>query len=218
MTEPAPLRRVRLFAGPNGSGKSTLHSLLSPRLLGLYLNGDEIEAQIRAQGMFDFSAFGPIPQAEKVLAHLTESAFLKRVGLQEQAQRLKFQAPNLLFGDVSVNSYFASVIADFLRHFLLEAGTSFTFESVMSSPDKVAFLQKAPTLGFRTYLYFVATRDPMLNISRVQNRVQLSGHEVPEAKIVARYTRSLALQTAPTFSIIRGHSRSGSRKLPTGTH
>jgi predicted ABC-type ATPase len=63
----------------------------------------------------------------------------------------------------------------------------------MSSPDKVSLLQKAQKLGFRTYLYFVATDDPVINISRVQNRVRLCGHPVPEDKIVSRYARSLDL-------------------------
>jgi predicted ABC-type ATPase len=63
----------------------------------------------------------------------------------------------------------------------------------MSSPDKVALLRKAQERGFRTYLYFVATDDPMINISRVRNRVRLGGHPVPEDKIVSRYGRSLGL-------------------------
>ena len=42
--------RLRMFAGPNGSGKSTLKSVLPRELLGVYLNPDEIESQIRQQG------------------------------------------------------------------------------------------------------------------------------------------------------------------------
>jgi predicted ABC-type ATPase len=32
-----------MFAGPNGSGKSTLNTVLPRRLLGTYLNPDELE-------------------------------------------------------------------------------------------------------------------------------------------------------------------------------
>lgn len=46
---------------------------------------------------------------------------------------------------------------------------------------------------FRTYLYYVATEDPMINILRVQRRVSLGGHSVPEDKIIARYIRPLDL-------------------------
>jgi predicted ABC-type ATPase len=75
----------------------------------------------------------------------------------------------------------------------LETRTSFTFETVMSSADKVAFLAKARAQGFRVYLYYVATEDPLINISRVRHRVKMGGHPVPEDKIVSRYARSLAL-------------------------
>jgi hypothetical protein len=44
---------MRVFAGPNGSGKSTLKSVLPPPLLGVYLNPDEIEEQIRDPGFLD---------------------------------------------------------------------------------------------------------------------------------------------------------------------
>lgn len=47
--------------------------------------------------------------------------------------------------------------------------------------------------GYRTYLYYVATDDPEINVSRVRNRVTLGGHAVPEDRIVKRYHRSLAL-------------------------
>ncbi len=47
--------------------------------------------------------------------------------------------------------------------------------------------------GQSTYLYFIATDDPAINVSRVRNRVRLGGHPVPEDKIAPRYHRSLAL-------------------------
>lgn len=34
--------RLRMFAGPNGSGKSTIKSIIPDRLLGHYLNPDDI--------------------------------------------------------------------------------------------------------------------------------------------------------------------------------
>lgn len=36
-----------MFAGPNGSGKSTLKDILSPVLLGTYINPDELEKTLR---------------------------------------------------------------------------------------------------------------------------------------------------------------------------
>ncbi len=92
-----------------------------------------------------------------------------------------------------MNSYFASVAADCIRQILLQNQTSFTIETVMSHPSKVEQLYQAQKRGFRTYLYYIATDDPAINISRVQNRVKLGGHSVPEDLIVKRYYRSLDL-------------------------
>ncbi len=97
------------------------------------------------------------------------------------------------FSGVEVNSYLASVLVDFILHKLLAAKVSFTFETVMSSPDKVAFLQKTQQAGYRTYLYFVVTQDADINVARVQYRVQTGSHAVAEDKIRARYVRSLYL-------------------------
>lgn len=66
----------------------------------------------------------------------------------------------------------------------------------MSSPEKVAFLCSAKQAGYRTYLYFVATEDPDINISRVEHRVRTGGHSVPKDKITSRYHRSLELLNA----------------------
>ncbi|MES2594744.1 MAG: zeta toxin family protein [Verrucomicrobiota bacterium] len=106
---------------------------------------------------------------------------------------MRFTDRKLDFFEVIVNAYFASVAADFLRQKLLELRVSFSFETVMSSPDKVALLKQAQALGYRTYLYYIATEDPAINVARVRARVNLGGHDVPEDKIVSRYARSLDL-------------------------
>lgn len=182
-----------MFAGPNGSGKSTLKSYLPKELLGVYLNPDEIEQAIRAQGFLDFATFGVTTTAAEALAFFHGSTFLASAGLGEAARQLSFANNRLDFAKVTVNSYFASVAGDFLRHKLLEQKVSFTFETVMSHPSKVTLLAEAQQAGYRTYLYFVATDDPAINISRVRNRVRLGGHDVPEDRIVTRYHRSLEL-------------------------
>src|SRR5690606_9510281 len=120
-------------------------------------------------------------------------ALLRKAGLDEAARGLSFSEGRLSFSNVAVNAYFASVAADFLRQKLLERRVSLSFETVMSSPDKVALLAQAQALGYRTYLYYVATDDPAINVARVQARVQLGGHDVPEGKIPQRYYRSLDL-------------------------
>jgi predicted ABC-type ATPase len=63
----------------------------------------------------------------------------------------------------------------------------------MSHPAKVEQLAEPQQLGYRTYLYYVATDDPEINVSRVRNRVGLGGHPVSEDNIISRYHRSLEL-------------------------
>ncbi len=185
--------RLRMFAGANGSGKSTLKSVINPALLGVYINPDDIEREIREYEFLDLAAYRVSTNENEVLHFFRNSTLLAKAGLLDEAENLRFTDDKLLFSNVSVNSYFASVASDFIRHKLLETSTSFTFETVMSSPDKVAFLQKAQQRGFRTYLYYITTEDPIINISRVKNRVEMGGHSVPEDKIIERHQRSLDL-------------------------
>lgn len=63
----------------------------------------------------------------------------------------------------------------------------------MSSRDKVDLMGEAQAMGYRTYLYFVATESPEINIQRVQVRVAEGGHDVPPDRVRARYSRSIAL-------------------------
>lgn len=186
--------RLRMFAGPNGSGKSTINAVIRPELLGVYINPDEIEKSIREPGGFlDLAHYGVQTSATEILAFFQKSTLLEKADLLDEAALLRFNDDKLSFFAVSINAYFASVAADFIRQKLLEARVSFTFETVMSSPDKVAFLRKAQQFGYRTYLYYVATEDPDINISRVRYRVKMGGHPVPENKILIRYFRSLDL-------------------------
>lgn len=185
--------RMRMFAGPNGSGKSTIKSVIGPELLGIYINPDEIEKDIRDTGFLDLKKYGVSDTGQALLSFFSQSTLLENAGLVIESQQVRLNHDVVDFSGITVNSYYASVVSDFLRHKLLDRGALFTFETVMSSPDKVALLRKAQEKGFRTYLYFVATDDPLINISRVQNRVRLGGHPVPEDKIVSRYARSLDL-------------------------
>ncbi len=182
--------RLRMFAGPNGSGKSTLKRHLPERLLGIYVNPDEIEAELRATGTLDFEAYGLDVEPERLIAHLAESPWLGALGRGDWS-RIMGAGRRLDLSDVEVDSYLASVVSDFLRASLLQSRITFTFETVMSHPDKVAILHRARSSGYRTYLYYVATNDPAINISRVRNRVRLGGHPVPEDRIISRYHRSL---------------------------
>jgi predicted ABC-type ATPase len=186
--------RLRMFAGPNGSGKSTINALIGPALLGIYINPDEIEKTIRERGDFlDMASYGVKTTEAEILTFFQQSTLLASADLLDEVDMLRFTDDKLDFFSVPINAYFASVAADFIRQNLLKTQASFTFETVMSAPDKVALLNKAQQQGYRTYLYYVATEDPEINISRVNHRVKMGGHPVPEDKIVSRYYRSLDL-------------------------
>lgn len=195
--------RLRMFAGPNGSGKSTLKDAVDGVPLGFYVNPDEIEKLIRTQQYFDLRGFQIETTSATILKFFCASEFLIKQGLLPQAQQLRYEEGRLYFDKVQVNSYFASVLSDFIRNEFLQSGTSFTFETVMSSPDKVAFLKKAQDHGFRSYLYYVATESADINIDRVKIRVGKGGHDVPEKLIRKRYDNSLGL----LFSAIQYSNR-----------
>ena len=91
------------------------------------------------------------------------------------------------------NSYLASIASALIRAQLITSKTDFTFETVMSSNDKIQVLKDSRNAGFKNYLYYIATDDPAINIQRVSNRVSTGGHAVPEEKIRQRYYRSLDL-------------------------
>ena len=109
-----------MFAGPNGSGKSTIKSVISPELLGVYINPDEIEADIIKCGFLDFRSYEVQTNAEEVLTFFANSSLLKKGDLTEEAKFLRFNGEKLCFHDIFVNAYFASVAADFLRNKLIQ--------------------------------------------------------------------------------------------------
>lgn len=87
----------------------------------------------------------------------------------------------------------AQEIADKMRLDCVERGVSFSFETVMSHPSKVEFLKHCRSRGYQVAIYFVATESANINVDRVAQRVQLSGHDVPEDRIRDRYVKTIDL-------------------------
>lgn len=98
-----------------------------------------------------------------------------------------------LGGDTMSKAYQASAIAAQERFECIEKKKSFSFETVMSHPSKLAILETAREAGFETQVIFVSTDNPLTNVERVRKRVVDGGHNVPENKVVSRYHRSLSL-------------------------
>lgn len=185
---------MRVFAGPNGSGKTTIFKgILAKKQvqLGVYVNADEIEQQLHNSGKLNFSAYNINVHDSQLKDFFEESTFspIKR-GEPDLFKKVSV-VNNLFTSTAKIDSYLAADLAEFVRQQLLISDISFTYETVMSHPDKIQFLTKALKKGYRVYLYFIATEDPEINIARVNIRVAQDGHAVPPDIIRNRYYKSL---------------------------
>ena len=94
---------------------------------------------------------------------------------------------------LSITNLEAAQHAEYLREEYVATGTSFTFETVLSTDRNLNLLRRAKERGFFIKGYYIFTVDPNLNVARVAARVSNGGHDVPTEKIVSRYWRSRAL-------------------------
>lgn len=85
----------------------------------------------------------------------------------------------------------AANLAAQLREDCLSKQESLLFETVLSAPDKLDFIQRAKQAGYFIRLFFVGTDSPVINASRIAQRVMEGGHDVPISKIISRYTKSI---------------------------
>lgn len=180
-----------MIAGPNGSGKTTLtrYLLQAHRLsLGVYINADDLERTLQTSAEIRLAGF------DLKISDAEAKAFFAQHPLNAGGLQNHFQIQNgVLKTTGKADGYFAAVLADFIRQKLLQAKTSFTFETVMSGSDKLTLLKEAHRKGFRNYLYYICTDDVLINRERINSRVLMGEHAVPEDKIVSRYKRSLSL-------------------------
>lgn len=99
-----------------------------------------------------------------------------------------------VFGNQEPETAIASAtLAEQRRRAMVGTGFSFIFETVLSDPAgaKIAFLQEAQSLGYHVEAHFIGLASPNLSQARVIQRVANGGHDVPDAKIMARYERTL---------------------------
>ncbi|MFM7024099.1 MAG: hypothetical protein ACKOXB_14095 [Flavobacteriales bacterium] len=193
------IKCLRIFAGPNGSGKSTFIAGVQAKppvknfKLGLYVNADDIEKELKKTKKMPFSAFGIEVSTSEIKRYFKKSTFAP-VKLKLPDLWKYFSVENNILKiekELKINSYVAADIAEFIRVQILRSDQSFSYETVMSDERKIAFLRKAKRAGYRIYLYFFCTEDPMLNVGRVQSRVAQDGHNVNKETIEKRYFKSL---------------------------
>jgi predicted ABC-type ATPase len=206
------LPKFRLFAGPNGSGKTSLFEHL--RTDGVihtefYINADRIERELKNNLTFNFNAYRVKVSESEFLGFVTSSSLFEKFENKSFINQLSLTSGILKF-DLSkekISSYHASFIASYLAEKLFETGQSFCFETVMSHRSKIELLKFAKSKGYKTYLYFVYTDNPELNITRVKLRALMGLHDVMADLIKSRYIRSFdllpkALQIADRAYII----------------
>jgi predicted ABC-type ATPase len=180
-----------MVGGPNGSGKSTLIRdlrIVQKVPLGLILNPDELEYELLKNRRLDFSAWGVSIEDAELRSFFRDHPLSDRTA----TDAVSIKDNVLEVANEFHSGYFVAVLCDLLRRKWLAARKSFTFETVMSSSDKLGLFSEAVDAGYRTYLYYVCTDTPVINEERVAARVLKGGHNVPADKIVSRYERSLS--------------------------
>ena len=199
------IKRLRVFAGPNGSGKSTLFDSISSKFnAGYFINSDLIETEISSKGFIDLDRY-ELKLTEKDFedfkAEPASISLFKNANNEGKAIDVQFRNNVLVDKSKSTHSYEASFITSFIRKHLLIKGKSYSFETVMSHPSKIDEIVDAKKRGFKTYMYFVCIEDPLINISRIENRVEKGGHAVPDEKVIKRYHSTL-MNLFPALKIV----------------
>ncbi len=185
------IARMRIFAGPNGSGKSTLaHWLSRDYAVNLYrhINADVLFAEISESQRTACPFF---MDTASLLAFVRETSYPDVQKSHFLNGEIRLEEESVIFSKEAVNSYTVALLADYYRHECIARGESFSFETVFSHPSKIEIIKEAKRKGFRTYLYFISTDDPKINLTRISSRVQEGGHDVPPDKIISRFPRCL---------------------------
>jgi predicted ABC-type ATPase len=188
-------KRLRVFAGPNGSGKSTLFDEFKKQYNpGYFINADELEKNLNNSGLIDLTPIG-VKAIHKDLEVFSKTKEAKTLLAKATAEghdiNIKINENFIVDKAKDIHSYGASFAAAFIRWLLYKNNKSFSFETVMSHRSKITELKKAKDIGYKTYLYFVCTDNPEININRVANRVEKGGHAVNVDKIRSRYDSTL---------------------------
>ena len=86
----------------------------------------------------------------------------------------------------------------------IDAGVDFLVETVLSSDKYLDDIERARALGYRFGLIYVALATPEDAVRRVTLRRAMGGHDVPTDRVIARWSRSLAMlrRVAPRAHVL----------------
>ena len=164
-------KRLRIIAGPNGSGKTTLYFFLKGKIsTGIWLNADEILEHFSKKGFIEYMLLGftPTKKSFTSFCNLASSQkFIKQFYLQTLINKLGFADFSITYADKLLTNELVAFLTDFFRYHLLKDGFSFTTETVLSHPSKLALVKTAVKNNYKTYLYFIGTKSPEINVRRI---------------------------------------------------
>jgi predicted ABC-type ATPase len=208
--------KIRIIAGPNGSGKTTFINQIKENkafYLHNYINADDIQQQLNKQQLFNFDSFS-FKTSEVEFKNFVKNSSLK-LKIEEKINisvfdLYKWEENILHLNSLEKSSYFAAMIADFIRTKLVEENLSFEFETVMSHSSKIDFLNQAKAKGYKIYLYFLCGASVQINKINVKNSVAQGGHFVDDATIENRFYKTLnnlfgAIETADVAYIFENN-------------
>ncbi|HEV8584829.1 MAG TPA: AAA family ATPase [Methylomirabilota bacterium] len=94
----------------------------------------------------------------------------------------------------------------------------FAFETTLGGTTITALLEKALVAGIEVRIWYVGLESPELHIARVRARVARGGHDIPEARIRERYTRSRLnlIRLLPRLTELRVYDNSKDADPHTG--
>mgnify|MGYP003512981603 CR=1 FL=1 len=188
-------KRLRIFAGPNGSGKSTLFDEFKKQYdPGYFINADVLEKKLSSSGLVDLGSISTKSNPrdlEKFKNSKEAKSLIAKAAAEGHQINIEIRENYIVDKAKDTHSYEASFVAAFIRWLLYKNNKSFSFETVMSHRSKIDEIKNAKKNGYKTYLYFVCTDDPEINVGRVASRVEKGGHPVNIEKIRSRYSGTL---------------------------
>ena len=97
---------------------------------------------------------------------------------------------------------------------------SFAFETTLGGRTMATLLDRAASTGLEVRVWYVGLRSPEEHIERVRARVARGGHDIPEADIRRRYTRSLEnlVRLLPKLTELRMFDNSEEGDPKAGRH
>lgn len=191
--------KLRIFAGPNGSGKTTLFDSIKSIYFStkLFVNADYLEEAYKKNNFINLSDFDFSSDDELFRTFYLASGLYKKAQFNLDKWNLKIIENVIVKANQEINtafnSYHFAIIADFIRHQLINAKKSFSFETVFSHPSKLELIELAKSNNYKVYLYFIGTETPIMNLERVKDRIKKGGHAVESEKVEKRYFLTMEL-------------------------